>query len=192
MKTTFTALAFALLGATAIAAHAEAATYKLDANHTYATFEIEHFGTSTNRGRFDKKEGTVVLDRAAKTAKVDVTIDVASLDTGFTMFTNHVKSPEILDAAQFPTARFVGDKAVFTGDKLASVTGQLTMHGKTAPVTLTASHFNCYDNPMLKREVCGGDFTADIVRSQWGVDYGFAYGFPDKMRVVIQVEAVKQ
>jgi polyisoprenoid-binding protein YceI len=45
---------------------------------------------------------------------------------------------------------------------------------------------------MMKREVCGGDFTADIMRSQWGVDYGFGYGFADKMRLVIQVEAIKQ
>jgi polyisoprenoid-binding protein YceI len=51
------------------AAHAETATYAMDPTHTFATFEIGHFGTSTNRGRFDKKEGSVQLDRAARTGK---------------------------------------------------------------------------------------------------------------------------
>ena len=68
------ALSTALLAATGIA-HAESATYNLDPTHTYVTFEARHFGTSTNRGRFDKKEGSITLDRAAKTGKADITID---------------------------------------------------------------------------------------------------------------------
>ncbi|MGL4187857.1 MAG: YceI family protein, partial [Sphaerotilus sulfidivorans] len=62
----------------------------------------------------------------------------------------------------------------------------------THPVTLKATKFNCYQNPMLKREVCGGDFETMIKRSQWGASYGLNYGFADDMRLVIQVEAVKQ
>jgi polyisoprenoid-binding protein YceI len=58
-------------------------------------------------------------------------------------------------------------------------------------VTLKATTFNCYDNPMLKREVCGGDFETTIKRSQWGMTYGLP-GIPDDVRLVIQVEAVKQ
>jgi polyisoprenoid-binding protein YceI len=56
---------------------------------------------------------------------------------------------------------------------------------------LKAQNFNCYTNPMLKREVCGGDFDATIQRSQWGVSYGLNYGFPDNVHLVIQAEAVK-
>ncbi|HSO45350.1 MAG TPA: YceI family protein, partial [Rhodoferax sp.] len=51
---------------------AQAASYAIDPSHTYATFEISHVGTSTNRGRFDKKEGKVEFDRAAKTGKVEI------------------------------------------------------------------------------------------------------------------------
>ena len=57
---------------------------------------------------------------------------------------------------------------------------------------LKASNFNCYQNPMLKREVCGGDFDAVIDRTNWGIDYGLAYGFSKNVHLVIQVEAVKQ
>ena len=173
------------------AAQAQSATYALDPTHTTVFFEAKHFGTSTNRGRWDKKEGTITYDKAAKTGKVDVTLDMNSISTGVAPFDGHLKSKDFFAAAEFPTAKFVGDKFTFNGDKLASVAGELTLHGKTNPVTLTANGFNCYENPMLKREVCGGDFETTIQRSQWGITYGLP-GIPDAVRIVIQIEAVKQ
>jgi len=185
-------LALAALSALTVSAQATPASYTIDPSHTYVTFEIGHFGTSTNRGRFDKKEGNVTLDRAAKNGKADITVDVSSINTGFSQFNTHLKSAELLNADKYPTARFVSEKFVFEGDKVAEITGQFTLMGKTNPITLKASQFNCYDNPMLKREVCGGDFSADLKRSLWDVKYGLDWGFPDNMRLVIQVEAVKQ
>lgn len=173
-------------------AQAESASYAIDPSHTYATFEISHFGTSTNRGRFDKKEGTVQLDRAAKTGKVDLTIDTTSVNTGFAAFNQHLQSADLFDTAKYPTMKFTSDKFSFNGDKVSEVAGNLTLLGKTGPVVLKATNFNCYQNPMLKREVCGGDFEATIDRTQWGMVYGIDWGFPKNVRLVIQVEAVKQ
>ena len=181
----------AALGFTA-AAHAESSTYAIDPSHTFASFEISHFGTSTNRGRFNKTTGTVTLDKAAKTGSLDVTVDTTSLDTGTAAFTKHISSEEMLNVAAFPTAHLVATKFVFSGDKVTEIDGNLTLMGKTNPVVLKAQNFNCYNSPMVKREVCGGDFDTTIVRSQYGVSYGLNYGFPDTMRVIIQVEAVKQ
>jgi polyisoprenoid-binding protein YceI len=192
MKTFRPLLVAAAAAAFAAAAVAEPTTYTLEPSHAFVTFEIGHFNTSTNRGRFDKKEGTVQLDKAAHTGKLDVTLNTDSLNTGVEQFTKHIKSDEMLNVAQFPTAHFVGDKFVFNGDKVAEIDGQLTMMGKTNPVVLKAQNFNCYTNPMLKREVCGGDFDATIQRSQWGINYGLNYGFPDNVHLVIQAEAVKQ
>ncbi len=79
-------------------AQAETATYALDPTHTFVTFEIGHFGTSTNRGRFDKKEGTVQLDRAGKTGKVEVTIDTTSINSGTPAFDKHLQSPDFLSS----------------------------------------------------------------------------------------------
>jgi polyisoprenoid-binding protein YceI len=190
--TKFSLLAvMAAIGFTA-AAHAESATYAIDPTHTFASWEIAHFATSTNRGRFNKTSGTVTLDKAAKTGSLDVTIDTTSLDTGTAAFTKHISSDEMLNVAAFPTAHFVANKFVFNGDKVSEVDGNLTLMGKTNPIVLKAQNFNCYMNPMLKREVCGGDFDATLVRSQYGVTYGLNYGFPDAMHLVIQVEAVKQ
>lgn len=187
-----TTLITTALVATAVAAQAESATYAIDPTHTFVTFEIGHFGTTTNRGRFDRKTGSVQLDKAAKTGKVEITIDATSINTGTEAFNKHLQSADLFDAAKYPTLKFVADKFSFNGDKVSEVSGQLTLLGKTAPVTLKASQFNCYDSPMLKREVCGGDFETTIARSQWGMGYGLNWGFPDNVRLLVQIEAVKQ
>lgn len=188
---TLIAIAATVLTAATGAAHAQSATYAVDPTHTFVTFEARHFGTSTNRGRFDKKSGTITLDRAAKTGRAEITLDTGSISTGVGPFDGHLKSKDFFNAAEHPTATFVGEKFSFSGDKVSAVEGKLTMLGKTHPVTLTASNFNCYENPMLKREVCGGDFETTIQRSQWGMVYGLP-GIPDSVRLLIQVEAVKQ
>ena len=190
-KSLFSLLAVA--AATAMTAGAaQAANYAIDPTHTFVTFEISHFGATTNRGRFDKKQGTVEFDRAAKTGKVDITIDTTSVNTGTPPFDKHLQSADLFDAAKHPTIKFVSDKFSFNGDKVSEVTGQLTLLGKTAPVTLKATQFNCYDSPMLKREVCGGDFETTIDRTQWGMNSGVEWGFPKNVRLVVQIEAVKQ
>lgn len=184
-------LLLAALFAAAGAAQAQSATYMIDPTHTQVVFEAKHFGVSTNRGRWDKKEGTVTLDKAAKTGKVELTIDMGSISTGIGPFDGHLKSKDFFAAEEFPTAKFVGDKFTFNGDKVTSVSGDLTLRGVTKPVTLTASSFGCYENPRLKREVCGGDFETTIQRSQWGMAYGLP-GIPDSVRLLIQAEAIKQ
>ena len=188
----YSLISAAALTLLAVTSHAQATDYAIDPSHTYATFEISHFNTSTNRGRFDKKEGTISFDRAAKTGKVDISIDAASVNTGFAKFDEHLKSADLFDAAKHPKVRFVSDKFNFNGDKVTDVTGQLTLLGKTHPVTLKATNFNCYDSPMLKREVCGGDFETTIDRTLFGMNYGIDWGFPKNVRLLVQVEAVKQ
>lgn len=190
-KSSFALLALAAAAVLSTGA-AQAANYAIDPTHTFVTFEISHFGATTNRGRFDKKQGTVEFDRAAKTGKVDITIDTTSVNTGTPPFDKHLQSADLFDAAKHPTIKFVSDKFSFNGDKVSEVTGQLTLLGKTAPVTLKATQFNCYDSPMLKREVCGGDFETTIDRTQWGMNYGVEWGFPKNVRLVVQIEAVKQ
>ena len=174
------------------AAQAQSANYAIDPTHTFVTFEISHFGASVNRARFDKKEGTVQFDRAGKSGTVEISFDATSVNSGTPAFDKHLQSADLFNAAQHPKITFVSDKFSFNGDKVSEVSGQLTLLGKTAPVTLKATQFNCYDSPMLKREVCGGDFEATIDRTQWGMNYGVDWGFSKHVRLVVQVEAVKQ
>ena len=190
---TKTLLATLILATAGVAAHAELATYAIDPTHTFVTFEANHMGTSTLRGRFDKKEGMVTIDKVAKTGKAEITIDTSSISTGVAPLDTHLKSKDFFNATEFSTAKFVGDQFSFSGDKVTAVTGTLTMLGKTQPVTLKATNYNCYINPMIKREVCGGDFETTIARSAYGMSFGIAdYGLPDNIRLLVQVEAIKQ
>ena len=191
MRTTLFALAAASLFAGTV--QAAPATYAIDPTHTFATFEIDHFGASTNRARFDKKSGSVEFDKTAKTGKVQIELDMTSVNSGTAPFNKHLQSADIFNVEKFPTAKFVSDKFVFEGDKLKEVTGKLTLLDQTHPITIKSNKFTCYESPMLqKREVCGGDFEATIDRTQWGVNYGIPYGFPKNVRLVLQIEAVKQ
>ncbi|MCY7314053.1 MAG: YceI family protein [Rubrivivax sp.] len=182
----------ALVG-TAQAQSGASGTYAIDPTHTFVSFEVSHFGTSTNRGRWDKKEGTVQFDRAAKTGRVEITIDMGSINTGVAPFDNHLKSKDFFNATEHPTARFVGEKFVFAGEKVTAVEGTLTLLGKSQPVVLKANNFNCYMSPMVKREVCGGDFEATIQPTQWDMAAKYIPAvMPDRVRLIVQAEAIKQ
>lgn len=185
------ALLLVSLGTAFGLAQAESVTYNIDPTHTFVTFEVQHFGTSTARGRIEKKQGSVVLDRAAKTGRADITLDVASLSTGIGALDGHLKSKDFFNVTEFPTAQFVGDNFTFEGDKVTAVSGTLTMMGKTLPIKLVATNFNCYQSPFLKREVCGGDFGATIQRSAYGITYALP-NVSDSVRLLVQIEAAKQ
>ncbi|MDR5778453.1 YceI family protein [Caballeronia sp. LZ065] len=185
------ALALGTLGLSFSALAAD--TYKLDPNHTYPSFEADHFGgVSTWRGKFNKSSGEVTLDRAAKTGTVNVTIDIASVDTGNDKLNEHLQKAEFFDASKYPTAEYKGTSMKFDGDAPSEVMGTLTMHGVTKPLNLKVEHFKCFVNPMMKKEVCGVEATATFDRGDFGMDYGKSYGFSLKTVLHIQAEGVKQ
>jgi len=168
-------------------------TYQLDPTHTYPSFETDHFGgVSTWRGKFTKSSGTVVLDRAAKTGTVNVTIDMSSTDIGNDKLDAELATDKFFDAAKYPTATYKGTQVRFDGDKPVEVIGTLTMHGITKPVNLKIESFKCFVNPMLKREVCGTEAAATFNRDDFGVDFGKAYGFKMQTALHIQAEGIKQ
>ena len=106
-------------------------------------------------------------------------------------FEGVLKGERVFNVTQNPVARFVGDSFAFDGDKVASVTGTLTIMGKSQPVTMKALRFNCYENNQLKRQVCGGDFETTIQRSQFGLG-AMAAVAPDDVKLLIQIEAIHQ
>jgi polyisoprenoid-binding protein YceI len=179
-------------GLAAAAAQAQETRYRIDPSHTTVSFEARHFGASTQRGRFDREEGAVVIDPAARTGKVEIHIDMASVSTGVAAFDAHLKGPEVFNVEHFPRARFVGDRVVFSGDRVASVSGTLVMLGRSVPVTLTASGYGCYAHPVLQRQVCGGDFEGTLQLSAWGLRVGLPALASDSVRLRIQVEAIRQ
>lgn len=192
MKKQLMITAAALAASLSFPAFADVATYKLDSSHTYPSFEADHFGgLSVWRGKFDKSQGAVTLDRAAKTGTVNVTTDIASVSTGNTKLDEHLQSAEFFNAAKYPEATYTGT-IKFDGDNPAEIVGNLTLHGVTKPLTLKIDSFKCIQHPMLKREVCGVDAAGEFDRADFGVDYGKSYGFKTATKLEISAEGIKQ
>src|SRR5882762_1785741 len=184
------ALLLLILGITS--ATAASTTYNVDPDHTHPSFEVDHFGgVSTWRGTFKKTSGTVQIDTTAKTGTVDVVIDTATVDFAHDKLNEHVSSPEVLDVAKYPTAEYKGKFAEFANGAPRTVTGALTLHGVTKPVTLTINSFKCIEHPMLKKQVCGADASGSFNRADFGVNYAQQYGFNQNVLLRIQVEGVK-
>jgi|SRR5688500_8411620 len=164
-------------------------TYKVDSKHTYPSFEADHFGgMSVWRGKFNKTSGSITLDAAAKTGSIDITIDAESVDTGQDDLNKHLKSAEFFDVAKFPTATYKGKFTKFADGKPSEVTGELSLHGVTKPVTLTIRSFKCMPHPMKKKEFCGADVTTTIDREEFGIAWGKNFGFKMDVKLAIQVE----
>ncbi len=190
MKIALPATVLAILAGTAMAAPV---TYKIDPAHTYPSFEADHMGgLSVWRGKFDTSSGTVVLDKEKSTGTVDITVDATSIDFGHAKLNEHAKTPDMFDAAKFPTATYKGTLAGFKDGAPTEVKGELTLHGVTKPVTLKIDKFLCKPNPMTKKEVCGADATAMINRGDFGISYGGNFGFNMETKLAIQVEAIRQ
>ncbi len=170
----------------------EPGAYAIDPTHTSVTFEVAHFGTSTSRGRFERAQGEVRWGESGQGGRVEIRIATASVSTGVAALDGRLRGRDFLDSEAFPAATFIADGLAFKGGAVSEVAGQLTLRGKTLPLTLKASHFNCYVSPLLVRQVCGGDFEATLQPSRWGVAGGLPIGIADEVRLLVQVEAIRQ
>jgi polyisoprenoid-binding protein YceI len=164
-------------------------TYTIDPNHTFPSFEVTHLGWSTFRGRFDRTSGTVTLDLAKKTGSADIAVEVASISTGVDKLNEHLRTPDFFDAAKYPTITFKSNSFKFEGDKLVSLSGDLTMHGVTKPVTLTVDSIKCGTHPFMKVPACGAGAHAVIKRTDWGIGTYPPTIVGDEITLRIQIEA---
>jgi polyisoprenoid-binding protein YceI len=165
-------------------------TYQVDPGHTYPSFEADHFGgMSVWRGKFDSSSGTIVLDKAAGTGTVEITVDTSSIDFGHPKLNEHAKSGEMFDVQKYPTAVYKGTLTNFKNGAPTEAHGELTLHGVTKPLNLTINSFVCKTTPMSKKERCGADASATLNRADFGINFGDKYGFNMQVKLAIQVEA---
>lgn len=184
-------VALLIAAGVSMSAFAAPETFVIDGSHTFPRFEYSHFGYSNQVSRFDTTTGKIVIDKAAKTGSVDVTIDAKSVNTGFPLFNQHIQGEDFFDTAKFPTITYKSTKLNFAGDKLASVDGNLTIKGVTKPVTLTVTSFQCMPHPMLKKDACGANATAKVKRSEFNAGKYAPY-VGDDITLTFAVEAVKE
>jgi len=191
MKKMSQCLSALLLTMTASAALAAPETYVLDGSHTYPRFSYSHLGFSTQLSRFNTTTGKVVFDKAAKTGSVDVEIDAKSVDTGSTLFNQHIQGEDFLDTAKYPKAIFKSTNVVFEGEKPVKIEGNLTIKGVTKPVTLTVTSFQAMPHPMQKKDAIGANAYTTIKRSEFNAGK-YAPNVGDEVRIDIAIEAIKQ
>lgn len=162
--------------------------YTLDRYHWSIVFDVDHFHYTRFAMRFDRANAQ--LDWRAgglEQAAVEATIDAASLDTNVPVLDRMVKGTDLLDVARYPQIRFVSTRFVRTGDARGTLTGDLTIHGVTAPVTLDVT-FNGYaPNPLTKQPTLGFTARGRFSRAKFGLSTWFpAVG--DEIDVRIQAE----
>ncbi len=173
-------------------------SYTLDPFHTFLHFEVDHIGgLSRMRGRFDKTTGKFTLDQAAKTGSLDVSVQTASVTTGDNdrggrprSRDEHLRTPDFFNAAEFPTMAFKSTRVVFRGDNPGTIEGSVTLLGVTKPVTLNVERWRCMPHPASKKDMCGGNASGVVKRS----DFGMKFGIPsvgDELVLWIEMEGYK-
>jgi len=179
--------------ATRIPAEVQAGTYKLDPSHGKITWSINHLGFSTYRGQFTNVAADLTIDPAnLSAATLTATVPLADVDPADDALKAHLQTPDFFDVAQFPNATFVATSVVVDADDAteADVTGNLTLHGVTRPVTLEVQ-FNQAGPAMGGVYKVGFDGETTIKRSEFGITtYLPALG--DEVELHIEGEFVKQ
>src|SRR5271154_1174895 len=124
------------------------ATWKFDPAHTTVAFSTRHLMVTTVRGHFAPPTGKLVFDAANPAASsVEAIIDAKTVNTGVEQRDNHLRSADFLEVDKFPTITFKSTKIEVDGETEGKVTGDLTMHGVTRPVTLKVEFMGALDSP---------------------------------------------
>lgn len=178
MKTGFlpTLALAALVSAPALAqerttnpAQVEAGTYTIDPAHTQITFGVSHMGFTTYYGRFADASGTLDLAKDADASRLQVEVPTGTVSTTSDKLNGELKGAQWFDAQKYPEIAFQSVKVVRTGPDTAQVTGNLTLHGVTKPVTLAVHFVGAGVNPLDKKYTVGFAATGLIKRSDFGM-----------------------
>ena len=191
MKFTRILSLFAVLGSFAASSQA-GEVYSFDPAHSTIGFKIRHLFSDT-AGRFNEFSGTVNVDpEKPEISVVDVTIQTKSIDTANAKRDGHLQGADFFNVAKNPTITFKSKKVTLTGEKSATVTGDLTMNGVTKEVPLTVS-FLGKGKGMKGEGVSGWSASAELDRTEFGLTYNSvvegAKVLGDTVKVEIQVEA---
>jgi polyisoprenoid-binding protein YceI len=167
---------------------ASAETFDLDPTHTSVMYSLNHLGFSTSKGFFREVRGSLVLDEASPEAgRLEVVVKTASVDAFDAGRSNAVKGDKFLDVEHFPEMRFVSTKIERTGSATAKVTGDLSLHGITRPVTLDVALVKKGKHPITGAQRGGFSATGMVKRSDFKI-LGFLPMVGDDVTITIDAE----
>jgi polyisoprenoid-binding protein YceI len=171
-------------------AFASPSDYRFYLAHTQIFFSVSHLNYSHPMGRMHVKGGFFSFDPDDwSSAKVDATIDVASLDMGDDAWNNKLRSA-FFDVSTYPTARYVSTKVEKTGERTGVVHGNLTLLGKTHPVDLQVTFNRAGTDGYSLRYIAGFAATAAFKRSTWGMTRAIPDN-GDDVSIHIEVEGIR-
>lgn len=169
-----------------------AANYVINPSNTNVRFAIESFKTSATKGGFYNVKGQLQYDSKLRTGNISLTIPIDSLNTGNKIFNKNLKGAAFFDMQRFPSAHFQSTNWYFNKNEVTRVDGDLTLHGETHAISLTANKFNCHQTDISKNEVCAGEFSTTIDRTKWNINKYSLFGLTKNLDLKVQVEATKQ
>jgi len=193
---TRTAVLASVLAASAASPALAADTYTFDKAHTTVLFQVRHLLTNVT-GKFKDFDGAIQVDRVNPAAStVDFTVQTASIDTSEPKRDEHLRSADFFDVATHPRLSFRSTSVKPAGKDTYQVTGDLTTHGVTKPVTLTVTFLGSTKDPFSGNEKLGFDVTGSLNRQDFGIKWnktldsgGVLVG--DEVKVQVSVEANK-
>lgn len=169
-------------------AEAEAGHYTLDKRHARIVFSVDHLGFSTYYGFFNDIAGTLDLNPSAPAkSAMSVTVDVNGIVTMDRELDEKLKSDAFFDVAKFPKATFKSTAIDVTGDGRGKLTGELTLHGVTKPVTLDVTFNGAGTLPMTQTYVVGFDAVGTLKRTDFGIK-NFVPFVGDEVNLLISCE----
>ena len=165
-----------------------------DAAHSQLAFTVTHLGVSEISGTFNDFNVNVTSTKADfSDAQFELTAKVGSIDTRVDARDNHLKSPDFFDAAKHPTLNYKSTSIKKSGRNKYKLTGNLTLHGITKPVTMDLLYKGTVQNPMSKKPVAGFQLTGAIKRSDFSVGNNFpAPMISDEVRIKADGEFLQQ
>jgi polyisoprenoid-binding protein YceI len=171
--------------------------WELDPIHSEVTFKIKHLMISTVTGQF--KNFSLVAETGTDdfntTKKIEFTADIDSIDTNNEQRNGHLKSPDFFNVEQYPQLKFSGKKYDVSGDE-GIISGELTMHGITKPVTLNLEFGGIVKDPYGKTRA-GFAVTGKISRKEFGLSWGTVSEtgnvvLSDEVKINAEIQLVKQ
>ena len=173
------------------------ATYNIDAAHSEITFKVKHLMITNVTGRFKKFSGKMESSNDNFTdAKIDFEADIDSLDTNNEQRDGHLRTGDFLDAAQYPKLTFTSTSFDKVADSIYKLNGDLSIHGVTKPVTMSAELTGTNTDPWGQSKV-GFEITGSIHRKEFGMEYNAALEtggvlVSDEVKLQLDVQLVKQ
>lgn len=171
-------------------------TYAIDASHTDVGFSVRHLMVAKTKGRFVGVSGTVVIAEEPLSSSVEVTLDVASIDSRDEKRDEHLRSADFFDAAQHPAITYRSTAVTPVGRGTWTVDGELTVRGVTRSVPLTVSFEGAATSPWGTTSI-GFSASAELDREEFGLTWNQALEtggvlVGKQVKIDIEAEAVRQ